>query len=205
MPIRLYRFEHSTNVERVTLGLAYKGLEAESVWIDPDDRSEVERVSGQRLVPVIEHDGRVVHDSTAILRYLEETFPDPPLFPLDKARQAEVYTYISWFNNVYKRPPNELEAELSKPEPDGKRIAELERAMVEHIAVHEALLTGRDYLFGDEFSAADCAAFPFLKYALTIDDSDHELFHRILHERQQIEPYPRLRAWIERVDERPRF
>jgi glutathione S-transferase len=58
--IRLYRFAFSTNVERVSLALAHKGLEAESVWIDPDDRSEIERVSGQRLVPVLEEDGNRV-------------------------------------------------------------------------------------------------------------------------------------------------
>jgi glutathione S-transferase len=204
MTMRLYRFEFSTNVERVTLALAHKGLEVESVWVDPGDRTPVVLVSGQRLVPVLEHDGGVVFDSTAILRYLEDAFPDPPLFPRDGAKRAEMDVFIDWFNRVYKQPPNELEAELSKPEPDGVRIAELERAMIEHLAAHEALLAERDYLLGDEFSAADCAAFPFLKYGLKIEPEDDELFHRILHERQPIDEYPRLRAWIARVDERPR-
>jgi len=204
MPIRLYRFEFSTNVERVTLALAHKGLDVESVWIDPENRTPVVRVSGQRLVPVLEHDGRIVFDSTAILRYLEHAFPEPPLYPRDEAQRVEMDVYIDWFNRVYKRPPNELEAELSKSEPNERRIAELTREMVEHVEVHEALLAGRNHLFGDEFSAADCAAFPFLKYALEIDAGDDEPFHRILHERQPIDAYPRLRAWIERVDERPR-
>ena len=34
MALRLYRFQFSTNVERVTLALGHKGLEAESVWVD---------------------------------------------------------------------------------------------------------------------------------------------------------------------------
>jgi len=202
--IRLYRFRYSTNVERVTLALAYKGLEVESIWVDPADRGPIERVSGQRLVPVIEDDGHVVFDSAAILRYLEERYPEPQLYPRDEARRAEVDVFIDWFNRVYKRPPNELEAALLEKRPDGERVAELKHAMVAHLAVHEALLAGRDYLLGDVFSAADCAAFPFLKYALKIDPEDDELFHRILHENQPIDPYPRLRAWIERVDERPR-
>ena len=46
--IRLYRAPWSTNVERVTLALAHKGLEAESVWIEYSDRREVARVSGSR-------------------------------------------------------------------------------------------------------------------------------------------------------------
>jgi glutathione S-transferase len=204
MTMRLYRFEFSTNVERVTLALAHKGLEVESTWVDPGDRTPVVLVSGQRLVPVLEHDGLVLFDSTAILRYLEDAFPDPPLFPRDEAKRAEMDVFIEWFNRVYKRPPNELEAELLKAQPDVERIAGLVVAMVAHLGVHEALLAGRDYLLGDEFSAADCVAFPFLKYALKIDAGDDELFHRILHERQPIDEYPRLRAWIERVDERPR-
>jgi glutathione S-transferase len=202
--MRLYRFEFSTNVERVALALAHKGLEVESTWVDPRDRTPVVLVSGQRLVPVLEHNGRIVFDSTAILRDLEDAFPDPPLFPRDDAKRAEMDIFIDWFNRVFKRPPNELEAELSKPEPDDERISELEHAMVAHLAAHEALLAERHYLLGDEFSAADCAAFPFLKYALKIEPEDDELFHRILHERQPIDEYPRLRAWIARVDERPR-
>ena len=49
--IRLDRAPFSTNVERVALALARKGPEVESVVICNDDRSLVERVSGQPLVP----------------------------------------------------------------------------------------------------------------------------------------------------------
>ena len=109
--IRLYRAPWSTNVERVTLALAHKGLEAESVWIDYSDRSEVERVSGQRLVPVIEDDGTVVSDSLAILRHLEERCPEPPLFPADRARRAELDVFLDWFDRVWKVAPNAIEAD----------------------------------------------------------------------------------------------
>ena len=82
-PLRLYRFPFSTNVERVALALAHKGLEVESVWVDPADRSEVVRISGQELVPVLVDGDRVVADSTAILEHLEERFPERPLYPAD--------------------------------------------------------------------------------------------------------------------------
>src|SRR5919201_3421920 len=198
--MRLYRFRFSTNVERVTLALAYKGIDVESVWVDPDDRSLVERVSGQRLVPVLEDDGRVVFDSTAILRYLEQTHPEPALYPRDEPRRAEMELYVEWFNTVVKRPPNELERELSSNPPDAQRVADHAAAMQTNLDRHEALLAGRDYLFGDSFSAADCAAFPFLKYALARDPADDELFHRILDEYQNVEGRPRLAAWVRRVD-----
>src|SRR3954468_2903594 len=44
--LALLRFPYSTNVERVALALAHKGLHAASVWIDPADRSRVRDVSG---------------------------------------------------------------------------------------------------------------------------------------------------------------
>ena len=202
--MRVYRIPFSTNVERVALALGHKGLDVEWADLDPADRSELQRVSGQSLVPVLVANGDVVTDSTEIIRYLEEQVPVPPLWPDDPARRAELDVFLDWFNRVWKRPPNEIEAERGKPEPDDALLAELEQELTGSLAVFEQLLTGRDYLFG-EFSAADCAAFPFLKYALIYDESDTEEFHVILHEFLALEGrYPRVEAWIRRVDEHPR-
>ena len=70
----------------------------------------------------------------------------------------------------------------------------------------ERMLDGRDYLMGDEVSAADFAAFPFLKYAPDPElPDDDELFHRVLDDHQQLgDDHPRLTAWIERIDALPR-
>jgi glutathione S-transferase len=202
--IRLYRAPHSTNVERVALALAYKGLAVESVVIDYSDRSAVEAVSGQGLVPVVDDGGRVVADSTRILRYLEERRPDPPLFPREPARRAELDVFLEWFDGVWKGPPNAIERELGSPAPDGDRIAALGGRMAGWLDLFERLLDGREYLMG-EFSAADCAAFPFLKYARGRAPADDELFHRILDDHQALGPdHPRLAAWIDAVDARPR-
>ena len=104
--LRLYRFRFSTNVDRVTLALAHKGLEVESVWITYEDRSPVREVSGQELVPVLVHGDQVVVDSAAILEHLEARYPDPPLYPADPARREEVRVFIDWFNRVWKAEPN---------------------------------------------------------------------------------------------------
>ena len=202
--MRLYAIPFSTNVERVALALAHKGLAVERITVDPADRSEVRHVSGQDLVPVLEHDGRVVVDSMEIVRYLEEQVPEPPLYPRDPARRAEMLVFVDWFNRAWKRPPNEIEAELRKPEPDETRITALAAELESALTLFEDLLAGRDHLMGD-FSAADCAAFPFLKYAVLFDERDDELFHRILLDFQRSDGrHPRLEAWIRRVDERPR-
>jgi glutathione S-transferase len=202
--VRLYRIPFSTNVERVALALGHKGLEVEYVDVDPADRSEVRRVSGQELVPVLDDDGRIVVDSMTIVAYLEERHPERRLYPADPARRAETLVFIDWFNRVWKRPPNELEAELREPEPDRARVDALGQQIADALRLFDDLLSGRDYLLGD-FSAADCAAFPFLKYAVFFDEADDELFHRILRDYQRLDGrYGRLEAWIRRVDGHPR-
>src|SRR6266571_4342240 len=112
--LRLYRIPHSTNVERVALALAHKGIEAESVWIDPSDRGEVRRISGQPLVPVLVDGDEVIADSTRILEHLEERYPQRPLYPEDTAPRAEMEVFVDWFNRVWKVPPNAIAAEVGK-------------------------------------------------------------------------------------------
>jgi glutathione S-transferase len=202
--LRCYRVPYSTNVERVSLALAHKGLDVEWVDVDPADRTEVDRISGQSLVPVLVVGGRVVTDSTEILRYVEELQPEPRLFPAEPARRAELEVFLDWFNRVWKGPPNEIEAQRGKPHPDEELIDALGRELTGALDLFERLLDGRDYLYG-EFSAADCAAFPFLKYALDDNAEDDESFHAILREFQRLgEDHPQLVAWIARVDEKPR-
>ncbi|MDP9228497.1 MAG: glutathione S-transferase family protein [Actinomycetota bacterium] len=204
--IRLYRAPFSTNVERVALALAHKGLEVESVVISYEDRTPVEEVSGQGLVPVIDDDGEVVADSARILSYLEERYPKPPLFPSDPARRAEAEIFIDWFNEVWKSAPNSIESELESEQPAHDVIAAEGERMREALGLFERMLHGRDFLIGDRVSAADFAAFPFLKYARRRDSADEEPFHRILeaHQRLGEGDHPRLAAWIDRVDELPR-
>jgi maleylacetoacetate isomerase len=163
----------------------------------------VERVSGQGLVPVLVDGEQVVVDSMAIVRHLEDRQPDPPLYPAQPARRAEMEVFIDWFNRVWKRPPNRIEEELGRDDPDEELIAAMANEMAAALDLFEQLLDGRDYLLGD-FSAADCAAFPFLKYAAARAPEDDELFHRILDRHQSVGGRPRLEAWIRRVHERPR-
>jgi glutathione S-transferase len=194
--VKLYRAPFSTNVERVALALAHKGLAVESVWIDYADRSQVERVSGQPLVPVLVDGDEVVVDSMAIVCHLEERHPEPPLYPAERARREDMLVFIDWFNHVWKVWPNSIEA--------GRAVEECSAAMAGALDRFEAMLDGRDHLMGDEFSAADVCAFPFLKFALLRDPEDDEEFHLVLERHQRLNGHERLAAWIQRVNERPR-
>jgi glutathione S-transferase len=204
--LTLYRVPHSTNVERVTLALAHNGLEAESVWVDEDDRAPVRKVSGQPLVPVLVDGDEVVPDSTRILEHLEARFPQRPLYPEDTAPRAEMEVFVDWFNRVWKVPPNAIAAELVKAKPNQKRIDEWSAQLAGWLDLFERLLEDRGHLLGEDFSAADCVAFPFLKYAaLPLEDDDEDVFHQVLRDRQPLGvTHPRLERWIHRVDARPR-
>jgi glutathione S-transferase len=191
--LTLWRFPYSTNVERVVLALAHKGLDHASEWVDPADRSPVVALSGQPLVPVLVDDGAVVADSTRILEHLERRFPDPPLFPRDPARAAEVRVFADWFNRVWKVAPNRLA--------DGGPDPALEAELRSHQDVFEALLTGRGHLFGD-YGAADMLAWPFLRYAVDREPGDTDPFHQVLRDHLSLERRPNLAAWVERVAQR---
>jgi glutathione S-transferase len=194
--LRVYRIAFSTNVERVALAAAYKDIPLEWIDVPADDRSAVVAASGQELVPVLDHDGRIVVDSTSILYYLDELQPEPRLFT-----SVEVELFVDWFNRVWKVPPNAIEAERAGEHPDRERIDELGAELTASLDLFERLLDGRDFLFG-AFSAADCAAFPFLKYALDRTEDDDEAFHQILREFLVPDGHARVAAWIRRVDAR---
>ena len=206
MSLRVHRIAFSTNVERVALALAYKGLDATWVDVDPADRSPVVALSGQELVPVLEAPDAVVSDSTAILRWLDAQTPEPPLWPADPGARATTDIAIDWFNAVWKRAPNAIDDELARPEPDAAQIARLSDEIQATLPWFEALLTGRDFLLGDALGAFDLVSFPFLKYAVVVPQPDDvEPFHWILHEHLQgAARLPRLSAWIARVDALPR-
>jgi len=203
--MRLYAIPHSTNVERVALALGHKHLDAELIVCDPADRSPVLAVSGQELVPVLDDAGTIVTDSSRIIEHIEQRHPSPALFPEQAAERAQVRVFVSWFDRVWKRAPNSIADALAAPQPDLALIGSADEEMRFTTALVTEMLDGRDYLSGERFGAADCAAFPFLKYGREAAPGDDDLFHQVLAER--LAPFAaddRLAAWIDRVDAHPR-
>jgi len=203
--VRLVRAPHSTNVERVALALAHKGVtEVDSVEIDYSDRSKAIELSGQGLVPVlVDDDGTVVADSRRIIRHLEATRPDPPLFPGDSCRRAGLEVFMEWFDEVWKGPPNAMAAAIDEETVDDELFAGQSDRLDAWQDVFEGFLAGPEYLLG-EFSAADCLAYPFLRYSALAESPDDESFHHVLVAHLKLEGRPNLAAWIERMDARPR-
>jgi glutathione S-transferase len=195
--LRVHRIPFSTNVERVALAAAHKGLTIE--WVDHDagDRSAIRALSGQELVPVLETaNGLVLTDSPQILRWLEREYPDPPLWPDDPALRARVDVLIEWFNGVWKGPPNWL-----ADDPGNPAASAWATRLTAWTDTVEGLLSGAGYLVGDTLTAADVVAFPFLQIGATpADPDDADPFHAVLRRHCALGPqHAATRAWIARM------
>jgi maleylacetoacetate isomerase len=92
--MKLYTYFRSSASYRVRIALAYKGLahEAEYVSLPRGEHlaDKFRAVNVQGLVPALEDGGRVFIQSLAIIEYLEERYPKPPLLPASPADRAYV-------------------------------------------------------------------------------------------------------------------
>jgi maleylacetoacetate isomerase/maleylpyruvate isomerase len=93
--VKLYGFWRSLAAYRVRVALALKGLHAEEVPIDllkgQQHSAEYRAVNPQSVVPALVTDrNEVLFQSLAIIEYLEETHPKPPLLPKDAPGRARV-------------------------------------------------------------------------------------------------------------------
>ena len=87
----LYSADRCPFAARVRIALAEKGLQYDLVEIDLDDRPAwMYDKNPLGKVPVLEEDGFVLPESLVINEYLEERYPDPPLWPADAAERDHV-------------------------------------------------------------------------------------------------------------------
>ena len=92
--LKLYGYFRSSASYRVRIALAMKGLDYEQASIHlakgRQYATEFSAVSPQNLVPVLEHDSQKFYQSLAIIEYLDEKFPNPPLLPADTSARSRV-------------------------------------------------------------------------------------------------------------------
>jgi glutathione S-transferase len=99
--LRLYQVPFSHNCVKVRKALEFKELPFETVDINPVDRRPVKRASGQELVPALVDGGCAVSDSTNILLYLEEAYPERSLLPQEPAQRAECLVLEDWADSAF--------------------------------------------------------------------------------------------------------
>ncbi len=94
--MKLYNFFRSSTSHRLRIALRFKGLDVQYVPVDLRSEQhltdEYKALNPQGLVPALVHDGRVLTQSPAIIEWLEERYPTPPLLPAEIDDRAYVRT-----------------------------------------------------------------------------------------------------------------
>jgi maleylpyruvate isomerase len=94
--MKLYTFFRSSASYRVRIALNLKGVAYEQVPIHlrrgggEQFAASYTAINPQALVPSLDDNGRLLTQSLAIIEYLEDRFPKPPLLPADPAERAQV-------------------------------------------------------------------------------------------------------------------
>ncbi|MDZ5449186.1 maleylacetoacetate isomerase [Labrys sp. ZIDIC5] len=170
--MKLYTYWRSTSSYRVRIALALKNLEVEQAAIHlvrngGEQHGEAYRaLNPQERVPtLVLDDGSALTQSPAILEYLEETYPAPPLLPADLTQRAKVRAVaaiigcdIQPLHNL--GPLTYLRRTLGQGEPEVSAwIATWAGSGLKAV---EALIGDGPYCFGDAPGLADVYLIPQL-------------------------------------------
>ncbi len=164
---KLYHLWLSPYSRKVRVVLKEKNLdfelEVEKVW---DRRDEFLALNPAGTVPVlIEHDGRVLAESTPICEYLDEVYPSRPLIGFDPYSRAETRRLVNWFDLKFGPEASQplvheklMKRFIGLGAPDASAIRAAMYNMHYHLDYIAYLTERRKWLAGDDFSLADIAA-----------------------------------------------
>jgi glutathione S-transferase len=192
--VLLYDSPVSGNCYKVRLLLAHLGIPYERRTMDVVDRSNRRDVLGElnpalRVPTLVLDDGKPLAESGAILWYLGE---GTRFMPEDPYERAQVLQWM--FFEQYDHEPAIAVARFwlaysGRPDEFADRLPERTAAGHRALAAMERHLDGREFLVGDGLTLADIALYA---YSHVADEGGFDL-----------ERYPALRAWLERVASEP--
>ncbi|HEX9391998.1 MAG TPA: glutathione S-transferase family protein [Usitatibacteraceae bacterium] len=188
------------------LALEHKKLpyEAKRMSFDGGDLKTAEylAINPRQQVPALVDNGFAMYESSAILEYLEDRYPDSgaPLWPKDvqaraiaRRRAAEVLSHIDPLNGQIF----DLVFGAGDKGPDLAAIGEWKKAMGAQLAIIEGWLD-QDYLAGKQLGATDFTLYPYVAFLGRIDS------RKPGHDLLSLVP-PKLKAWMKRIQSLPYF
>jgi glutathione S-transferase len=178
--MKLYQSDASPNSRRVRIFLAEKGVSTPIVPVDLGAREHFSdayaAINPRRVVPtLVLDDGTAIGEVPAIWRYLEETYPEPPLLGATAKtralvtmweRRAELEGFASVMEAVRNAAPGLKNRAIAGPH-DYEQIPALVERSKQRVrnfyADFNARLADIAFVAGDKFSVADITA------AVTVD------------------------------------
>lgn len=102
--LKLYHAHHSTCSQKVRIALAEKGVPFESELMDLANNEHLEpeylKLNPNGVVPTLVHDDAPITDSSVIVEYIDEVFPDHELLPDDPVARARVRAWMRFLDEV---------------------------------------------------------------------------------------------------------
>ena len=190
----LYNSQLSGNCYKVRLLLAHLGLAYERREVSVTDRSDRPELLGDlnpalRVPTLVLDDGRPLAESDAILCYFAD---GTPYLPDDRYERAQVLQWL--FFEQYSHEPNIAVVRFwvaiaDAPAPEAELDARRRGGHAALRAMEGHLAEGRAFLVGERYTIADIALYAYTHVA---PEGGFDL-----------EPYPAVRAWLERVATQP--
>jgi glutathione S-transferase len=197
----LYHLPLSPYARKVRLVLAEKRLpfelRVEKVW---DRRPEYLEMNPACTVPtLVDNNGLVIPDSTAICEYLDEAYPDTALLGRTIADRVETRRLVAWFDQKFVAEVTRnllwektMKQALRLGSPDGNALRAGYTNLKQHMLYIDWLAEHRKWLAGANLSLADFAAAAMLSSLDFIGDVDWSVA-------------PSAKDWYARMKSRPSF
>jgi len=142
---------------RVRMVLAEKGITVEIIDVDRNDKPEdLIDLNPYNTVPTLVDRELVLYDPRAIMEYLDERFPHPPLMPVDPVSRARTRLALyrieqDWYELI---PALESKGE--------KTSAKARRQLRDSLTASAEVFSAKPYFLSDEFSLIDASVVPIL-------------------------------------------
>lgn len=143
---------------RIRLVLAEKGVSAEVIDVDPDDKpQELARLNPYNSLPTLVDRDLALYESRVIMEYLDERFPHPPLLPVYPVARAQSRLWMHRLERDWAPLVDSIETSS-----DRKTLTQARQALRESLLAIAPIFSEMPYFMSDEFTMVDCCLAPIL-------------------------------------------